>query len=198
MTLGEAFDATLYSAATGDPEAARLLWTDLAPVVHGYLRGQGCVDAEDVTSETFLDVFRGLDRFDGDETGFRSWVFTIAHRRLVDSRRRASRRPSTTVDEIAAVPDEPVPTACDLELSPALATWLEELPPLQREVTLLREVAGLPVAEVATVLGRREGAVRSAHHRALTRLRERGEDARLAHIKSRSVTSNNSPSITGS
>jgi RNA polymerase sigma-70 factor (ECF subfamily) len=50
----------------------------------------------------FIGVFAGLGRFDGDEPGFRSWVFTIAHRRLLDERRRLSRRPQVSSDEALA------------------------------------------------------------------------------------------------
>ncbi len=59
----------------------------------GYLRVQGAREPEDLTSEVFLGAFRGLSGFSGDEDQFRSWVFTIAHRRLTDERRRVSHRP---------------------------------------------------------------------------------------------------------
>jgi RNA polymerase sigma-70 factor (ECF subfamily) len=70
------------------PWAFERLYADLAPVVAGYLRVQGAAEPEDLTSEVFLGVFTGIDSFEGSETQFRSWVFTIAYSRLVDERRR--------------------------------------------------------------------------------------------------------------
>ena len=63
--------------------------------MRGYLRLRGADDPEDLTSEVFLRVFNHLDDFSGDERGFAAWVFTIAHRALIDERRRNARRPST-------------------------------------------------------------------------------------------------------
>jgi RNA polymerase sigma factor (sigma-70 family) len=50
-------------------------------------------DPDDLVGEVFLQVVRNLDTFTGDEAGFRSWLFTIVHRRVLDARRRARRRP---------------------------------------------------------------------------------------------------------
>ena len=50
--------------------------------------------AEDVASETWVSVVKGLARFTGDEAGWRAWVFTIARSRLYDAQRRAARMPA--------------------------------------------------------------------------------------------------------
>src|SRR5690606_25950566 len=76
---------------------------DLAPAVAGYLRAQRAREPEDLTSEVFMGVFRGLDTFHGTEQQFRSWVFTIAHRRLQDERRRIARQPRVADVEVTAV-----------------------------------------------------------------------------------------------
>src|SRR5262245_57193259 len=91
--FGGEFDAVLIAAQDGAPWALERVFTTLAPVVTGYLRLQGSAEPEDLTSEVFLAVLRNLHGFQGDEPGFRSWVFTIAHRRLLDERRRQGRRP---------------------------------------------------------------------------------------------------------
>ncbi len=79
--------------AAGTLRALEDLFTTLAPIVAGYLRLQGSAEPDDLTSDVFLGAFRNLDTFRGDEAGFRSWLFTIAHRRLLDERRRLRRRP---------------------------------------------------------------------------------------------------------
>lgn len=175
MPVPEPFAAAITAAKLGEAWALRRLYDELAPTVTGYLRLRGAREPDDVASETFLAVFRNLDRFDGDEAGFRSWVFTIAHRKLIDEHRHHQRRPSVAPLEAAA--DHADPTR-DVEaaalahvLDPATVRALDRLSDEQRTVVLLRTVADLSVDEVATVLGRRPGAVRSVQHRALTRLR---------------------------
>ncbi|MGH3664858.1 MAG: RNA polymerase sigma factor, partial [Egibacteraceae bacterium] len=82
LELGAGFDELLGAARDGAPAACERLWCELAPAVAGYLRVQGSTEPDDLTSEVFLGVFHGLHRFRGDAAAFRSWVFTIAHRRL--------------------------------------------------------------------------------------------------------------------
>jgi RNA polymerase sigma-70 factor (ECF subfamily) len=178
--LGPAFDDVLLAAQTGAGWAFAKLYEELAGVVTGYVRRQGAREPDDVASETFLDVFRGIRSFEGDEESFRSWVFTIAHRRLVDERRRAARRPATTelddraldwVDDVDDGGPESVVDAADARdrLDEHLATLTEE----QRDVVLLRVIGGLSVAETATAVGRSEAAVRQLQRRALRALEER-------------------------
>ena len=157
------------------PHAAERLYADLAPAVAGYLRVQRAAEPEDLTSEVFLGVFRGLGSFEGGEAQFRSWVFTIAHRRLQDERRRLARRP-----QLATVAPESVGPAGDVEreaLELLGEQWViglcARLPPDQRTVLLLRVVADLPAEEVARVTGKTVGAVKALQRRALHSLRRK-------------------------
>jgi RNA polymerase sigma-70 factor, ECF subfamily len=177
VALGSQFPRTLRAARRGRERAWDAIHADLAPVVLGYLRGRGFPDPEDVCSETFLDVVRGIERFTGDERAFRSWVLTIAHHRGLDAVRRRDRRASDPAEQAAlelASPTEP--SADDLALE-ELATEdtariLRTLPPAQREVLLLRVLAGLTVGEIAEVTGRHREAVKGLQKRAIARLRE--------------------------
>lgn len=172
MTDAE-FADLLAAARAGAPWACVRLYEELKRPVLAYVSLRGVADPDDVTSEVFLNVFRGLDRFDGDLTGFRAWVFTIARRRVRDSWRTRARR----VDE-AALPDHVEPVGGDVEAealarlglghyAPALAA----LTPEQREVIVLRIVADLPVEQVAATMGRSVPAVKALQHRALNALR---------------------------
>src|SRR5215212_11760261 len=98
MRTGLPFDDVLAAAQAGAAWAFEVLYRDLSPSVTGYLRMHGAAEPDDLASETFLSVFTGLAGFRGDEDGLRAWVFTIAHRRLVDDWRRRSRRPQVTDD----------------------------------------------------------------------------------------------------
>lgn len=178
MTLGHAFDSVLAGARAGEAWAWTELYRDLAGPVRGYLAGRRSPDPEDEAAETFLQVARGLHSFSGDEAGFRAWVFSIAHRRMVDAVRRKARRP-----EVLGEPSEGLnagdllPSAEEQALlrdeAAAAAELLEGLTPDQRDVLLLRVVGDLSVREASLVLGKSESAVKVTQHRALTALRRR-------------------------
>jgi RNA polymerase sigma-70 factor (ECF subfamily) len=155
--------------------------------VNGYLRARAGDDAEDLASETWLAVARALPTFSGDETAFRSWVFTIAHRRLVDHHRATARRPRTRSlnpaegdgpggpVELPAGDDPAGDVVAALAGEEAVRRIVALLPPDQAEIVLLRVVAGLPVEAVAAATGRKVGTVRVLQHRALRRLAHRLE-----------------------
>jgi RNA polymerase sigma-70 factor (ECF subfamily) len=179
--IGQAFDSTLQAAGDGAPWALEAVYRDLAPAVLGYLRGQRAVEPEDLTSEVFVGVVRGLRGFRGDERNFRSWVFSIAHRRLIDERRRLTRRREDVVDPSALagplagpLAGAAVGNAEDEALALLGEGWalrtLEILTDDQRSVLLLRVLADLSVEEVARLLGKRPGAVKTLQRRALASL----------------------------
>src|ERR671914_135748 len=105
----ERFTSLLESARQGSEAAWQELYDGLAPAILGYLRANGAPDPEDILSEVFLQVARDIARFEGEERGFRSWVFTIAHHRLIDARRHSARRPV----ELSPDPPEPIGVADD-------------------------------------------------------------------------------------
>ena len=136
----------------------------LGPAVLGYLRSAGADDSEDVLSEVFVRVARGLGRFRGDDHDLRRWVFTIAHNCLMDEHRRRSRH-RLVIQTLGSV--EPTAPAPHEPFDPTLHAALLQLTPDQREVVTLRFVADLAIEEVARITGRPTGAVKSLQHRAL-------------------------------
>jgi RNA polymerase sigma-70 factor (ECF subfamily) len=174
-----AFDGLRLAVLAHEPWACRRLYDEYAGRVLGYLRAQGAREPEDLTSEVFLRVFDRLSQFSGDEPHFRSWLFTIAHRILIDDARRRQRRPRMTSLD-AEVESR---TTGDVEgeaLANVGAEWadklLSSLPPDQRAVVALRVTADLSLEQVADILGKRVGAVKSLQHRALESLRRRCEE----------------------
>jgi RNA polymerase sigma-70 factor (ECF subfamily) len=174
---GPAFQAALAAAAGGDERAFAVLWRELQPAVLRYLQVLAPDAAEDLASETWIRVVAGLGRFEGDERGFRAWLFTVARHRVIDRWRRAARRPAEPVPLEALdgrpAPDDPATEVVDAFASQAAVAMIASLPTDQAEVVMLRVVAGLGVAEVADILGKRPGTVRVLSHRALRRLAER-------------------------
>ena len=174
MALGSAFPQTLAAAQTGAEWAWEVLYRDLAPTVRGYLRAHGAAEPDDLVAEVFLQLARNLHSFEGEEQGFRSWVFTVAHHRLVDERRARGRRPVDPTDSYAiedAAPQGDVEADALDRLSAGEArALLDRLSPDQRDVLLLRILAGLTVDEVAVAIGKRPGAVKALQRRALASL----------------------------
>lgn len=176
------FAEILPAARAGGEWALAILYRRHHPAVVRYLRAKSGQDAEDIASQTWLDVARNLSSFRGDEDAFRGWVFTIARRRLVDHGRRRSRRPEAptadTGDDSVGSERDPAELAVEAMTGDAAARRIVDLlPASQAEVVLLRVVAGLDVAAVAEITGKRPGTVRVLQHRALQRLAARlGED----------------------
>ena len=165
-------NSTIDAARRGDEAAWRALYEDLAPAVAGYFRARRMVDAEDLTGEVFLQVARRIGSFEGDERGFRAWVFSIAHSRYVDAVRALERRPTTSLEGI----DEPVAPS-DVEGEALRAALREDLlkaadalAPGQRSVLLLRVFGDLSVAETAEALGKTTMSVKVTLHRAIRSL----------------------------
>ncbi|HWD45863.1 MAG TPA: RNA polymerase sigma factor [Actinomycetota bacterium] len=175
--IGPEFGDVLRAAAGGDEEAFGKLWLDLQPRLLRYFRVVSPTVAEDLASETWLGVIRGIDRFRGNEPAFRAWVFTIARHELLDWRRRAARRGAEDlaadglIEQVA--PDDPAASALEhLSTRMALAQ-VATLPPDQAEAIMLRVVAGLGVDRVAAIMDKRPGTIRVLTHRGLRRLAER-------------------------
>ncbi len=140
----------------------------------GYLRLHGAAEPDDLASETFISVLTGLSGFRGDEEALRAWVFTIAHRRLVDDWRRRGRRPQVTDDDALLedrhggdVEDDVLVRVGAADVHRLCAT----LPADQRAVLLLRILADLTVEQVAQVMGRSVGSVKALQRRGLRSLR---------------------------
>lgn len=173
--LGETFPATLAAAQAGTGVAFETIYRAFAPAVAGYLRLQGGADPEGLTNEVFFNVFSGLGSFEGDEDRFRSWLFTIAHRRLTDERRRQSRRPVVAdgaAGSVADVAGGDVEDDAMRSLSvEAVRRLCDELAPDQRDVLLLRMVSGLSIEQASQALGKSPTAVKALQRRAVGALR---------------------------
>jgi RNA polymerase sigma-70 factor (ECF subfamily) len=168
-------DAALTAAVAGDEDAFAALWRALQPSVLRYLRVVVGTAAEDVASETWLQAARDLATFVGGAGAFRVWLFRIARNRGMDEVRRVGRRREDAREPSdQALGGEPVPDVASDVLERSGTDWalglIATLPPDQAEAVMLRVVAGLGVAQVAEVLGKRPGAVRIASMRGLRRL----------------------------
>jgi RNA polymerase sigma factor (sigma-70 family) len=125
--------------------------------------------AEDLTSEVFLKAFEKFDTYDQDRP-FQAWIYTIARNHLYNYYRILGREVELE-DAIPILNYEASKVDINLELEKVMAE-IEKMNPYHRDVLLLRYVDGLDNSEIAKVLGKDEGAVRTQIHRALNKLRE--------------------------
>ncbi|MFE6227261.1 RNA polymerase sigma factor [Streptomyces sp. NPDC057854] len=169
--------AAVLAAQNGDEDAFRTVYRAVHPRLLGYMRTLvGDADAEDVTSESWLQIARDLDRFSGDADRFRGWAARIARNRALDHIRMRGRRPASGGDE-TELTDKPADSDTAGEALEALATGdtlalIARLPQDQAEAVVLRVVVGLDAKSAADALGKRPGAVRTAAHRGLKKLAE--------------------------
>jgi RNA polymerase sigma-70 factor (ECF subfamily) len=168
---GREFETLLHSAKAGDERALGALYRELNPLLRRFFTARAYAAVDDLTQDTWLSVAEGIERFEGDALGFRSWIFTIAYRRLADHHRRSSRRLETAAEPealLALAPGfEPLDRAA---MEEALHALIDGLSVDQADIVLLRIVGGLDVDQVAAIVGKTPGAVRVAQHRALQRL----------------------------
>jgi RNA polymerase sigma-70 factor, ECF subfamily len=174
LERGTELGRLVSEARHGSIKAVDDIYRSLAGQVASYLRWHRATDPDGLTNDVFAQVHRNLPRFEGDEQGFRSWVFTIAHHRMIDDRRRANRQPrlqdDLSVEEhmgLGDVEDD----AFAVLAHDRVRDLLTVLSPDQRDVVLLRIIADLSVEEVARMLDKREGAIKALQHRALAALR---------------------------
>jgi RNA polymerase sigma factor (sigma-70 family) len=174
----EEFADVLSAAKAGDDAAVTRLYRDAVPRVLGYVRAQGAPDPEDVASEVFVSMVRNLRTFKGDEDDFRGWLFTIAHRRVVDDRRRRGRRPEApatfeVLDDASGVGGDGEAEALGRLRARGVLEVVDGLTPDQRTVLLLRVVADLSIADIAAIVGKGEPAVKALLRRGLATLERR-------------------------
>jgi RNA polymerase sigma-70 factor, ECF subfamily len=174
--VAEGLEAAIDASRSGDQVAVALIYRALYPRLLRYFVALEPSEAEDLASETWLDIATGLPRFVGDEQALGAWAFTIARRRLGDHRRKGARRATAPVEPstmhlIGPTGDAEQEAEAELATAEAIR-MIGKLPPDQAEVILLRVLGDLPAAEVAKIVGKREGAVRVLQHRGLKRLAE--------------------------
>jgi RNA polymerase sigma-70 factor (ECF subfamily) len=175
-TASDDLSALVEEAKRDSEHAFRLLYRAVQPGVLRYLQVLVGDDADDVASETWLQIARDIAAFSGDGEGFRGWAATIARHRALDHIRGQRRRPHDSVptEQLADVPasEDTATRAIDGVSTVAALALIAQLPRDQAEAVLLRVVMGLDAAAAAHVLGKRPGAVRTAAYRGLRRLAE--------------------------
>jgi len=172
-------DFLVERARAGDREALGALYDRFAPRILAFARGMlgSREDAEEVVTDAFIAAFR-FARDLRSSRSFGGWMLRVARNQCLD-RLRQPRLLTLPLEETSAPVHWPLPPRDELDrlgLRIHLEQALEQLPPDQRAVLLLRDAQQFSVREVSTVLERSEAAVRSLHLRARRGLRKALEE----------------------
>ena len=171
--------AELQSAdkARLDREFSELYKAHLRDVYsYSYYRVGNHHDAEDLTTQTFLQAYRHFDRAQRESHGrpLRPWLIRIAHNLAANLYRDRSRKPQSALDESMPVPA--THTTEDLvegrEELAAILEGVQQLPDDRREALIMRFALGMDNREIARALGRTDGATKVLIHRAIRQLEE--------------------------
>lgn len=165
------------AACRGERSAVEALYRTHYDTIFRYvtLRLGSAAAAEDVTSQIFLGMIRGLGRYQDEGKPFVAWLYGIAQKQIAFFQRGQGRQPSAmdldSAGELLADTAGPHATAEQRELRLRVAKALGQMPDGQREVITLRYVLSLSLAETAAAVGRTEGAVKQLQLRGLVTLK---------------------------
>jgi len=166
--------ALVEQAQRGEREALEELYLLHFDRIYSYLHLSlgNRHDAEDLTTQTFLKMLESIGRFRWQSAPFSAWLFRIAHNLAMDHFR--SRRRVRTEEDVPELPGAEESSAEDQALDSlgdaGMLELMERLSAEQRQVLTLKFLFGFANAEVADILDKTEGAVKSLQHRALASL----------------------------
>ena len=152
----------ILRAKEGDRDALTFLYVRYADNVYGYVRSivRDEHEAEDITQHLFSKLTFALSRYEPRSVPFSAWILRVARNLAVDHIRALRAIPCEEVRPVEAVADD-----FSFERSHALQEALDALPRDQRQVLILRHVAGMTPGEIARSLGKTEGSIHGLHHR---------------------------------
>ena len=156
-------------AKAGDRDALRELYERYADNVFSYVRTiiHDEHEAEDVTQHVFTKLLTKIDRYEERSVPFAAWLLRIARNCAIDHVRGNRAICYEEIPSVAASASEDVAA----ERRHAIEDALRSLPEGQRRVVVLRHVVGLSPREIASQMGKSEGAVHTLHHRARRAMR---------------------------
>ncbi len=150
-------------AKQGDRAAIRFLYLRYSGNVYGYARSivRNDHDAEDIVQQVFTRMLTAIRSYEQRSVPFSAWLLRITHNMAIDHVRR--RTPVVDEPDRSAVEEQPRLESSHLRA--VLCGALAELPPVQREIVVLRHLGGYSPTEIAERLGRSEDSVHGLHHR---------------------------------
>jgi RNA polymerase sigma factor (sigma-70 family) len=161
------------ATAPGVPPFQRFLEEQRTIVYRFLLAAVGPADADDCFQETFLSALRAYPRL-RDARNLRSWILTIATRKVIDAGRERARRPVPDDDAVRVTADgraDAAETALEVDASDPLWSAVRELPPRQRAAVVHRHVLDRSYSEIAELMGCSEETARANVFQGMRKLR---------------------------
>jgi RNA polymerase sigma-70 factor (ECF subfamily) len=169
-------ESELVSFAKRDPEAFGELYERYVDKIYSYIyyRTGNHHDAEDLTARTFYRALKHLHRYQDRGLPFSAWLYRIAHNLVANWHRDRSRRQVIALDEVALVSPRPdAESRLELEDNQKrLLRLIRRESGDRQQLLILKFVEQMSNREIAQIMGRSEGAIKSLYHRTLLALRE--------------------------
>jgi RNA polymerase sigma-70 factor, ECF subfamily len=158
----ELLGRAIARAKEGDMSAFHFLYVRYADDVHGYVNSivRDHHEAEDITQNLFAKLMRIIGKYEQRDVPFGAWILRVARNAALDHMRARRQIPFEEV-RTSDEGDEQV----GFERMQSLRLALDRLPGDQREVLVLRHIAGLTPPEIAEVLDKTESSIHGLHHR---------------------------------
>lgn len=178
--MHEESDSVLIARAKEDAEAFSLLYERYVDRIYNYIyyRTGNHHDAEDLTARTFYRALKHFPRYVDRGAPFSAYLYRIAHNVVANWHRDTKRRQMVPLEEVTLLAlqrDEPVVASDEQYEREMLLAAVRRLPPDRQQLLILKFVEQMSNAEIAEVMGRSEGAIKSLYHRTLRALRQECE-----------------------
>jgi RNA polymerase sigma-70 factor (ECF subfamily) len=170
-------ERVLIERAQADPLEFAALYDRYVDRVYNYVyqRTGNHVDAEDLTARTFLRAFTHLERYMFRGVPFSAWLYRIAHNAVANWYRDRQRHQVVSLDALVPLRQEeerPEDLAQAHDERTSMLESIRQLPAERQQLLILKFSEELTNAQIARVMGRTEGAIKSLYHRTLLALRQ--------------------------
>lgn len=132
-------------------------------------------EAEDLTSMVFLRAIEKVDKFNGDSSNIRAWLYTVARNIFIDERRKIGKKLFVSIEDqfdLSSTENLENEGEKNILISNVIDVVNELEPPIYSEILILRYKQELEIEEIAKILGRTEQNIRTILHRAIVKLKE--------------------------
>jgi RNA polymerase sigma-70 factor, ECF subfamily len=167
----------IKQASAGNSEAFSELYSRYVERIYNYVyyRTSNANDAEDLTARVFHRAYNHIKNYKEKGYPFSAWLYRIAHNLVANWYRDNKRKQEIPLDDslpLVSNKNLPEKSIIKMEEQEALMTAIKQLPLERQELLVLKFIEPLTNAEIAMIMGRSEGAIKSLYHRTLNSLRD--------------------------
>jgi RNA polymerase sigma-70 factor (ECF subfamily) len=170
-------DEVILLAGEGDTEAFSFLYERYVNRIYNYIyyRTGNPYEAEDLTSRVFHRALGHIQHYSNRGVPFSAWLYRIAHNLVANWHRDNSRRNEVPLEDQTGLPqrgEQPEHTLVTNQELEGLLKVIRRLPAERQQLLILKFVEGMSNADIATIMLRSEGAIKSLYHRTLLTMRD--------------------------